>query len=81
MNKVEIFGDLAPWAEPAWYTTLASPYYNDSHRSLRKAIRSYVDEHVLPYEDEWEENGQVPKEVSLTVSSRKGRSFEWSDNF
>ncbi|KAH0031053.1 acyl-CoA dehydrogenase, partial [Aureobasidium melanogenum] len=65
MDKAEIFGDLAPWAEPAWYTTLASPYYNDSHRELRKAIRSYVDKHVLPYEEEWEENGQVPKEATL----------------
>lgn len=64
-SKIELFGDLNPWSEPAWYNTLSSPYYNDSHRRLRKAVREYLDEHVIPYEEEWEEAGVVPKEVSL----------------
>lgn len=78
--KIETFGDLAPWAEPAWYNTLASPYYNDSHKRLREAIRSYVDEHILPYEEEWEENGEVPREVSVTLSFYDRHSSRWSDN-
>lgn len=60
----DFFGDLAPWAEPAWYNTLSSPHYNDTHKRLRKAVRDYVEENVLPYDEEWEDQGQVPKEVS-----------------
>ncbi|KAJ9655503.1 hypothetical protein H2201_008788 [Coniosporium apollinis] len=59
------FGNLAPWAEPAWYNSLHSPYYNDSHRRLREYIRSYIDTNVLPYSLEWEEKGEAPREEAL----------------
>lgn len=65
----DLFGDLTPWAEPAWYNTLSSPYYDESHRRLRRAIREYVDEHILPYSDEWEESGEVPREVKPSSPS------------
>lgn len=70
----DMFGDLTPWAEPAWYNTLSSPYYNESHRRLRKAIREYVDENILPYEEEWEEAGEVPQEVSQSSMLERWRS-------
>ncbi|KAL5358712.1 acyl-CoA dehydrogenase/oxidase [Aspergillus floccosus] len=54
-----------PWAEPAWYKTLDSPYYNQSHRDLRNKIRRYVDENILPHALEWEEKGDVPREEAL----------------
>jgi hypothetical protein len=60
------FGEVNPWGEPAWYNTLSSPYYNDSHRRLRAFVRKYMDENVLPFAQEWEELGHVPKEVSTT---------------
>lgn len=66
----DYYGDHTPWAEPAWYNTLSSPYYNDSHRRLRNAIREYVDEHIIPYEEEWEEQGEVPQEVSKASYAR-----------
>jgi hypothetical protein len=65
MPPKESFGELTPWAEPAWYNTLDSPYYNDSHRKLRAWIRNYIDENIAPYAQEWEEAGQVPKEVCI----------------
>jgi hypothetical protein len=46
------------------YNVLSSLYYNDSHRRLREFVRNYIDENVLPYAEEWEEAGEVPKEVS-----------------
>ncbi|KAG9964339.1 acyl-CoA dehydrogenase, partial [Aureobasidium melanogenum] len=61
----KLYGDLSPWAEPAWYNSLSSPYYNDSHRSLRDAIRTYVDDKIMPYQEEWEEKGEVPEEESM----------------
>ncbi|MBE7180120.1 MAG: acyl-CoA dehydrogenase family protein, partial [Terriglobus roseus] len=44
-------GDLSavPYGEPLWLRPqFASPYYNDSHRKLQKAVRVFVDEHVRP---------------------------------
>lgn len=53
-------GDLSqvPYGEPLWLTpAFKSPYYNDSHRSLRKAMREFVDEHVYPEAQEKEADG------------------------
>lgn len=58
----ETFGNLGPWAEPSWYSSLASPYYNESHKGLRNALRSYIDDNVKPYMLEWEEKGEAPVE-------------------
>ena len=40
-----------------------SPYYNDSHRELRKAIRKFVETELEPYVDQWDENYELPKAV------------------
>ncbi|KAL5117381.1 hypothetical protein ACEQ8H_004697 [Pleosporales sp. CAS-2024a] len=61
----ETYGNLGPWAEPSWYSSLASPYYNESHKKLRNALRSYVDDNVKPYMLEWEEQGEAPAEARL----------------
>ena len=60
---VESFGDPEPWAEPAWYNALDSPYYDESHRALRKYIRAYLEEHVIPFAEDWEKEGKVPLKV------------------
>jgi len=39
-----------------WY----SPYYDDSHRELRKAVRKYGIKYLQPYAHDWE----VAKAVS-----------------
>ncbi|KAI9016893.1 putative acyl-CoA dehydrogenase [Hyaloraphidium curvatum] len=51
----EVFGDLAPFCEPAWYQDNYSPYYKDSHRRLRAFMRTWVAENILPHADNWEE--------------------------
>ncbi|KAI0799042.1 acyl-CoA dehydrogenase [Xylaria sp. FL0064] len=50
-----------PWAEPSWLSSLASPYYNESHRKLQAYARKYYDENVIPHMLEWEENGDCPR--------------------
>ncbi|KAL2823612.1 acyl-CoA dehydrogenase/oxidase [Aspergillus cavernicola] len=72
---VEPFGSCTPFAEPAWYNALASPYYTDSHRVLRKYVREYVEANVEPYADQWEEDGLVPTEDSLNFI-RAGLVFQ-----
>lgn len=51
------------WAEPAWFGSLESPYYNDSHRALQAYVRKYVDDNIMPHALEWEERGDCPDEV------------------
>lgn len=56
--------DLAPWSEPAW-NYISSPYYNSSHKKLRDALRSYIDENILPYALDWSEAGGCPRSEAL----------------
>ncbi|KAF6827214.1 acyl-dehydrogenase [Colletotrichum musicola] len=58
-------GSLAPWTEPAWFNSLESPYYNDSHRRFQAYVRRYVDTHLLPHAQEWEAAGEAPPEARL----------------
>jgi hypothetical protein len=62
---VKAFGSATPYAEPLWYSRDVSPYYNESHRKLRAAVRCYVDEELLPHAFEWEQAGIVPDYVRL----------------
>lgn len=54
-----------PWSEPAWSLGIASPYYNDSHRKLRDALRTYINERILPYHLDWEEKGEAPRDEAI----------------
>jgi len=60
---MEEFGSTVPFAEPAWYNTLKSPYYKESHRRLRRFVRDYVDTYLAPHAEEWEGAGKVPDEA------------------
>lgn len=72
--KTDTTGNTGPpWSEPSWLT-LASPYYNESHRRLRNEMRAYYDEKVKPYMLEWEEQGDVPEELRLE-HARSGLAF------
>lgn len=44
----EPFGEQIPYGDPAWYQGANSPYYNDSHRKFRAAIREFVDKEIMP---------------------------------
>ncbi|KAK4553225.1 hypothetical protein LTR86_009755 [Recurvomyces mirabilis] len=56
------FGNLAPWAEPAWSHGIPSPYYNTTHRKLRDELRAYIDKNILPYSLDWEATGEAPRD-------------------
>ncbi|GAA5879772.1 hypothetical protein JCM8547_007574 [Rhodosporidiobolus lusitaniae] len=53
------FGSTVPWAEPAAYRGLPSPYYKPSHAQLRKAARDWCEEHLMSVPYEWEEETKV----------------------
>ncbi|KAK5952791.1 hypothetical protein OHC33_006384 [Knufia fluminis] len=53
-------GDLSqvPYGEPLWLTpAFKSPYYKESHRNLRKAVREFVDKDVYPEAQQKEADG------------------------
>lgn len=53
-------GDLStvPYAEPLWLSPVfKSPYYNESHRRLQKAVREFTEVHILPEAKEKEDDG------------------------
>ncbi|KAK2609967.1 hypothetical protein N8I77_003431 [Diaporthe amygdali] len=61
MSKEEQDLDLPlPWAEPAWFRSLESPYYNESHRKLHAYVRQYIDDNIRPHNLKWEEDGDCP---------------------
>lgn len=40
-----------------------SPYYTPAHREFRAILRKWVDEHIAPFVDEWDEAGSFPREL------------------
>ena len=53
--------DLSPWSEPPWTHNIPSPYYNDTHHALRDALRSYINDNILPYQHDWIAAGTAPR--------------------
>lgn len=47
---------------------LYSPYYNDTHRAVRKVVREFVDKEVTPFCHEWDEAKQLPRELYIKAA-------------
>lgn len=65
-----MFGSDVPYAEPAWYRGTPTPYYEEKHVAFRNKVRAYVDEHLVPYVNEWDEAGSCPIQ-QLRISAHK----------
>ncbi|RDW79225.1 acyl-CoA dehydrogenase family protein [Aspergillus mulundensis] len=56
-----------PYSEPLLpQLAISNPYYTETHYALRAWVRDYIDTHIAPYAQEWEEAGEVPAEVYRT---------------
>ncbi|RYO99217.1 hypothetical protein DL764_006876 [Monosporascus ibericus] len=78
-EKPQVFtpkpGDLSPvpYAEPLWLTpAFKSPYYNDSHRRLQKAMRVFTETVVLPEAQAREVDGKYISQELVQKMSEKG---------
>lgn len=58
-----VFGDMVPFGDPAWYQDWYSPYYTDSHRRFRLALREFVQKEIMPNCFAWDEAKKVPREL------------------
>lgn len=69
-EALEQFGDLVPYADPNWYQTYHSAYYNQSHADLRAEAREFVEEEIMPNVTEWDEAKIVPHEIYKKMGER-----------
>jgi len=57
-----------PFGDAYWYQDWKSPYYNDSHRKLRSAMRRFTDEHLTPFAHEWDQAREIPPETYKKIA-------------
>lgn len=68
-------GDLSPvpYAEPLWLAPpFRSPYYGDSHRRLRVAMREFTDTYLYPEAQECEATGRYISQDMIDRMSKLG---------
>ncbi|KAI1812898.1 acyl-CoA dehydrogenase-like protein [Poronia punctata] len=68
-------GDLSavPYAEPLWLNpAFKSPYYNDSHRRLRKAMRVFNEKHIFAEAQAAEQSGKYISQELVDKMSKAG---------
>lgn len=68
-------GDLSPipYAEPLWLTPpFRTPYYNESHWRLQRAIREFTDKYVTPEAQECEATGRYISQGLIDRMSKAG---------
>lgn len=78
MMQHKPFGDQTPFAEPAWYRGVPSAFYKEKHAKFREQVRRYVDEHIRPYADDWDEAGQCPIEKLRLSAHAAGVLSPWA---
>jgi len=74
----EPFGDPTPFAEPAWYRGVPTPYYNANHAAFRAKVRAWVDENLIPFVDEWDEAYTCPIEKLRLSAHKAGVLSPWA---
>jgi alkylation response protein AidB-like acyl-CoA dehydrogenase len=71
LGPVEI--STVPYAEPLWLTPqFKSPYFNESHRSLQRAMRKFTDLHITPEAIEKERTGEYVSQDLIEKMSKAG---------
>ncbi|PPJ58947.1 hypothetical protein CBER1_04089 [Cercospora berteroae] len=69
-EALDSFGDLVPYADPNWYQSYHSPYFNQTHADLRAEIRQWVEDEIMPNVTEWDEAKKVPDEIYKQMGTR-----------
>lgn len=53
------YKQFIPYGEMAYTQGLYSPYYNESHKKFRAAMREFVEKEIVPYAEQWDEECQL----------------------
>eukprot|EP00192_Tetraselmis_astigmatica_P012977 CAMPEP_0117672596 /NCGR_PEP_ID=MMETSP0804-20121206/13991_1 /TAXON_ID=1074897 /ORGANISM="Tetraselmis astigmatica, Strain CCMP880" /LENGTH=407 /DNA_ID=CAMNT_0005481213 /DNA_START=11 /DNA_END=1232 /DNA_ORIENTATION=- len=51
---------MVPYAESSYWQGWTSPYFNESHKRFRTAVRQFFDKEVMPEVTMWDELGKAP---------------------
>ncbi|KAI8823662.1 acyl-CoA dehydrogenase/oxidase [Fimicolochytrium jonesii] len=68
LEEGDAFGEGVPFGDPSWYQDWGSPYYNESHRRVRAAMRQFVEKEIMPFCHEWDEAKRIPKELFIKAA-------------
>ncbi|KAK4545550.1 hypothetical protein LTR36_002900 [Oleoguttula mirabilis] len=69
-EAMDPFGDLVPYADPSWYQSYHTPYFNDTHAALRAEIREWVEAEIMPNVTEWDEAKKVPDSIYKAMGEK-----------
>ncbi|KAK1068427.1 hypothetical protein LTR74_005717 [Friedmanniomyces endolithicus] len=69
-EAMDTYGDMVPYADPSWYQSYHTPYFNQSHADLRAEIRDWMEDAVMPNVTEWDEAKKVPDEIYKAMGER-----------
>ncbi|KAK3701686.1 hypothetical protein LTR37_015339 [Vermiconidia calcicola] len=69
-EAMDQFGDMIPYADPSWYQSYHTPYFNQSHADLRAEVREWMEEEIMPNVTEWDEAKEVPHSVYKAMGQK-----------
>ncbi|WPH02122.1 Hypothetical protein R9X50_00497700 [Acrodontium crateriforme] len=69
-EAMDPYGEMIPYADPSWYQSYHTPYFNETHAALRAEIREWVDNEIQPYVTEWDEAKKVPDSIYKQMGER-----------
>ncbi len=58
-----------------------SIYFNEEHIMLRDQIRRFVEQRVMPVAEEWEETGEIPREILQEMGQLGFLGIRYSDEY
>ena len=72
------YGDQLAFCEPNWMQGFPTPYYNKSHEELRNKIRTFVENEIKPYYEDWIKSG---KGLLSRVDKKRKKSINFYIKF
>ncbi|KAK3674840.1 hypothetical protein LTR78_005184 [Recurvomyces mirabilis] len=69
-EAMDAYGDMIPYADPSWYQSYHTPYFDQSHAALRDEVRQWMEEEVMPNVTEWDEAKKVPDSIYKAMGER-----------
>ncbi|GAB7355389.1 hypothetical protein MBLNU459_g5910t1 [Dothideomycetes sp. NU459] len=69
-EALDQFGEMIPGADPNWYQSYHSPYFNQTHADLRAEVRQWVEDDIMPNVTEWDEAKKVPDSIYQAMGER-----------
>jgi alkylation response protein AidB-like acyl-CoA dehydrogenase/predicted heme/steroid binding protein len=58
-----LFEKSVPFGDPAWAQGIPNPFYNESHKKYKVAVREWVETNLTPYVQEWEATKNPPQDL------------------